>query len=137
MSEAFWKYVGLISGILTICGAVVVILTALALSGFNHFGHSHISSVEITWISFLAGVGAAGVISVAYGVSWNHKIVGGGDQNKQAFIGVISGVILILVAALGVAVPATNAGGTTSTARHSCTQSSTGTTGNRPKGHAK
>lgn len=137
MSEALWKYVGLISGILSICGAVVVILTALALTGFNHFGHADFSSAEITWISFLAGVGTAGIVSLVYGIWWNSKLAGGGDQNKQAFIGVISGVILIIVAGLGVAVPATSGGIPTSTTRHSCTQSSSAISGNSSKGHSK
>jgi hypothetical protein len=137
VNEALWKYVGQISGVLSICGAVIVIVTALVLTEVNRFCHTHFSSAEITWVSFLAGVGVAGLISAIYGVGLNRKIVGGGDQNKQAFIAVLSGLVLMAVAGLGVAVPTSSGGGSSAPARHACTQSSTAISGNNSKGHSK
>lgn len=105
MNDALWKYVGQISGVLSICGAVVVIITAIVLTEINRIFHDHITTAEVTWASFLAGVEVAGAISIAYGIALNRKKAGGGDENRQAFIAFFSGIALIIVATAGFTVP--------------------------------
>lgn len=105
MNDALWKYVGQISGVLSICGAVVVIITAIVLTEINRIFRDHITTAEVTWASFLAGVEVAGAISIAYGIALNRKKAGGGDENRQAFIAFFSGIALIIVATAGFTVP--------------------------------
>jgi hypothetical protein len=98
-------YVGLISGVLAIAGAVVLILVAIALTSLRHV--FHLSSSEISWISFLAGVEVAGIISLIYGLSLhNGKLSSLKDNNVLATIAFWSGGVLMAVALAGFVVPA-------------------------------
>jgi hypothetical protein len=120
--DAFWTCVGQISGVLTICGFVVVIITALALTLISRlFLHHQITTTEITWFSLAAGTLVAGALSVFYGFALNRQ-KSSPDENRQAYISTIFGVVLIVVAALGFMVPAAGGSGAYSPAKHSHVQ---------------
>jgi hypothetical protein len=109
--DALEKYVAQISGVITICGAVVVVMTAIILTELNRAFHYHMTGAEITWASFVAGVAASGLISVVYGFALSG-IPGSAAQvrnrdNRQAAIAFIFGSFLIVLAILGFLIPAT------------------------------
>ncbi len=104
-----WKYVGQISGVLAITGAVVLILTTITLAVWQRLSHHHIPSAEVTWASFLTGVLAAGLLSVVYGwLLYRNKLGTFRDENKLATIAFWSGLAIAAVAASGYFVPPTN-----------------------------
>jgi cytochrome bd-type quinol oxidase subunit 2 len=135
VNESFWKYVEQISGVLTISGAFVVILTALVMTESNHIGHTHFSSAEITWASFVVGVGFAGLMSFVYGLRLNGKLFGGGDHNSLASLSCLCGLVLMIVAGFGLAVATPSSGGGSTAAQHACTQSSSATGLGQPVAH--
>ena len=107
--DPMWKYVGQISGVLAITGAVVLILTTIGLAAWQHLSHHHLSSAEVTWASFLTGVLAAGLLSIAYGFILSRNKLGTfRDENKLATIAFWSGLVIAAVAVSGYFVPPTN-----------------------------
>jgi len=103
-----WKYVGQISGVLAITGAVILILTTIVLAVWQHIFHHHISSAEITWASFLTGVLAAGLLSMIYGLLlYRNKLGTFRDENKLATIAFWAGLVILVVAFSGYFVPTT------------------------------
>jgi hypothetical protein len=106
-NDTLGTYVGLISGVLAITGAVVLILAAIILTEFRPVFGYHLSSGEVSWISFLAGVEAAGILSLIYGFSLhNGKLSSLKDNNVLATIAFWSGAVIMAVAFAGLVVPA-------------------------------
>jgi hypothetical protein len=105
--DPLWIYVGQISGVLTIFGAIVVIITTIAVALFRPLFHYHLNSTDVSWISFVSGVEAAGALSVAYGfLLAGNKLGAFKDEGKLASIAFFSGAFLMLVAVAGFIVPA-------------------------------
>jgi hypothetical protein len=103
--DALWVYVGQISGVLTVCGAVIVIIVAIVLTLVRP--EDHFTSTEDTWISFLSGVGAAGIISLVYGaLLFKDKLGAFKDEGKLAVIAFWFGLGIIIVALAGLIIPA-------------------------------
>lgn len=105
--DPLWIYVGQISGVLTIFGAIIVIIVAIVIALFKPVFHYHLSSTDVSWISFVSGVEAAGVLSVAYGfLLAGNKLGAFKDEGKLASIAFFSGAVIVLVAVAGFIVPA-------------------------------
>lgn len=112
MINALLKYVEQISGVLAICGAVVVVIVAIILTELNRICHFHIKSAEITWASFVAGLAAAGLVSIVYGVTLSGipgiGASAGNRDNRLAANAIFFGIFMVSVAMLGFFVPATS-----------------------------
>ena len=81
--DPLWVYVGQISGVITIFGAVVVVIAVIFVVSLRSAFKWHITSAEVTWISFLAGVFASGIVSLVYGIQlFRRKLSVFRDQGK-------------------------------------------------------